>query len=174
MYKPKDTQTPPLFPELFPLGGALNGQNRWLRLAAAVPWDRLEEIYARQFTDTGRPAKDARLVCGLLIVGRLEGCGDETAIALFNESPYIQAFCGFEHFVTTDSVLGAGLLARARKNQGAELEAVFTEAVLGTPQRVAALKTDFKYPHGRRTLPQKIADTLHAAAAAVKRAFGRK
>lgn len=31
MYQPKDRETLPLFPELFPFGGRLNENNRWLR-----------------------------------------------------------------------------------------------------------------------------------------------
>jgi len=38
VYRPKDRNTRPLFPELFPYGGKLDERNRWLRIAELVPW----------------------------------------------------------------------------------------------------------------------------------------
>ncbi|MCX5783400.1 MAG: transposase [Elusimicrobia bacterium] len=115
MYKPKDTKTPPLFKELFPLGGALSGENRWLKLAQAVEWDKIEEIYARHLSAIGRPAKDARLVCGLLMVKWIENFTDERTVREFCENPYVQVFCGLEHFVTEENFVDAGIFYRARK-----------------------------------------------------------
>jgi len=60
MYKPKDRKTQVLFPELFPFGGSLDEQNRWLRIAALIPWEELEFEYLKYFSDAGRPAKDAQ------------------------------------------------------------------------------------------------------------------
>ncbi len=39
MYGPKDRKTAPLFcsPELFPLGGGLDTENRWLKLSGFIP-----------------------------------------------------------------------------------------------------------------------------------------
>ena len=62
MYRSKDRKTQALFPELFPFGGSLDEGNRWLRIAALVPWEGLEAEYVKYYSDTGRPAKDARLV----------------------------------------------------------------------------------------------------------------
>ena len=36
MYKSKDGKTIPLFPELFPIGGKSNENNRWLRIAERI------------------------------------------------------------------------------------------------------------------------------------------
>jgi hypothetical protein len=41
MYRSKDRKTRPLFPELFPFGGKLNENNRWLRIADLIPWEEL-------------------------------------------------------------------------------------------------------------------------------------
>ena len=60
---------PGLFGKLFHLGDKLSGANRWLKLGDALPWEKLDESYGRYFAEgAGRPAKDSRLVCGLLIV----------------------------------------------------------------------------------------------------------
>lgn len=55
MYRLKDRKTLPLFPGLFPFGGKLNESNRWLRIAELIPWEELEEEYAKHFSDIGPP-----------------------------------------------------------------------------------------------------------------------
>jgi len=56
MYKHQDRQTPHLFEELFPYGGKLDAENRWLKIAALIPRQELEEKYAVSFSDRGRMA----------------------------------------------------------------------------------------------------------------------
>lgn len=41
MYRSKDRRTRSLFPELFPFGGKLDENNRWLRIAELIPWEEL-------------------------------------------------------------------------------------------------------------------------------------
>lgn len=53
MYRRKDRKTLPLFPELFPFGGKLDENNRWLRIAELIPWKELEEEYSKHFSDVG-------------------------------------------------------------------------------------------------------------------------
>ena len=115
---------PGLFGKLFHLGDKLAASNRWLKLGDAFPWEKLDESYGRYFAEgAGRPAKDSRLVCGLLIVKRLKGLSDEDAVAEFMESPYIQAFCGQEYFALED-VINPGILSERRKRLGAEFLAL--------------------------------------------------
>lgn len=115
---------PTLFGKLFHLGSKLAEGNRWLRLAEALPWERLDEEYGRHFAaGQGRPAKDSRLVCGLLAVKQLKNLSDEDAVAEFMESPYIQAFCGQEYFAVED-VTNPGILSERRKRLGPEFLAL--------------------------------------------------
>jgi IS5 family transposase len=40
------------------LGGKLSGDNRWIKLAALIPWDELEDEYAARFCKGfGAPAR---------------------------------------------------------------------------------------------------------------------
>ncbi|HAN05248.1 MAG TPA: hypothetical protein DCQ25_08400 [Elusimicrobia bacterium] len=127
---------PTLFGKLFHLGSKLAEGNRWLRLAEALPWERLDEEYGKHFAaGQGRPAKDSRLVCGLLAVKQLKNLSDEDAVAEFMESPYIQAFCGQEYFAVED-VTNPGILSERRKRLGPEFLALL-EAELA-----AALKAN--------------------------------
>lgn len=131
MYQPKDRKTLPLFPELFPLGGGLRADNRWVRLADVVCWGEAENLYRAYFSsDRGRPAKDARLFCGLLIVKHVEKESDEDVVERFLESPYVQWFCGYERFVTED-VIDPSLLSKTRKRLGAKFFEDFEKALIG-------------------------------------------
>jgi IS5 family transposase len=117
MYRRKDRKTIPLFPELFPFGGKLDENNRWLRIAELIPWEELEEEYARHFSDVGRPAKDAQLVIGLLLLKHMTGLSDEGIVQDVLENPYMQAFCGFEKFVT-EEILDPSTLTKMRERLG--------------------------------------------------------
>jgi len=115
---------PTLFGKMFHLGGKLADGNRWLKLAEALPWEKLDAEYGRFFAaGYGRPAKDSRLVCGLLVVKQLKNLSDEDAVAEFMESPYIQAFCGQEYFALED-VINPGILSERRKRLGTEFLAL--------------------------------------------------
>ena len=111
---------PTLFGKLFHLGGKLADSNRWLKLADALPWEKLDAAYSGYFSSgSGRPAKDSRLVCGLLVVKQLKNLSDEEAVAEFMENPYIQAFCGQEYFAIED-VIDPGILSERRKRLSPE------------------------------------------------------
>jgi hypothetical protein len=76
MYKYQDRHTKPLFGELFPFGGKLDKENRWIKIAELTPWKELEETYATCHANRGRPSKDSRLILGLLILKHLTGLSD--------------------------------------------------------------------------------------------------
>ncbi|HAT71787.1 MAG TPA: hypothetical protein DCS63_03120 [Elusimicrobia bacterium] len=115
---------PTLFGKLFHLGEKLAAGNRWLKLAEALPWEKLDAEYGRYFSaGYGRPAKDSRLVAGLLVLKRLKNLSDDDAVAEFMESPYIQAFCGQEYFALED-VINPGMLSERRKRLGEEFLAL--------------------------------------------------
>jgi hypothetical protein len=130
MYRSKDRQTPALFPELFPLGGSLRADNRWMILADMIPWEELEEMYRGYFAvERGRPAKDSRLICGLLTVKHITRDSDEKVVERFLESPYVQWFCGYEAFVTEDEI-DPSLLSKMRKRLGAKFFREFEDKLL--------------------------------------------
>ena len=119
MYRRKDRKTRPLFPELFPFGGKLNENNRWLRIAELIPWEELEDEYAKHFSDVGRPGTDSQLVIGLLLLKHMTGLSDEGIVQDVLENPYMQAFLGFEKFVT-EEILDPSTLTKMRERLGLE------------------------------------------------------
>ena len=58
------------FDEFFlPFDGKLDGNNRWVKLAALVPWDTFEDHYVDQFSATnGAAALSFRVALGALII----------------------------------------------------------------------------------------------------------
>src|SRR3989338_3653128 len=127
MYKPQDRQTPHLFEELFPYGGKLDAENRWLKIANLIPWQKLEEKYAVSFSDRGRPATPARLAVGLFLLKHMSGKSDEEVVMELLENPYWQSFCGLEAFATSKTI-EASTLSRLRKRLGPEYVREMEEA----------------------------------------------
>ena len=128
MYRSEPSNIPMLFP-VFHLGARLDPANRWLKLAEAMPWDRLDELYGKYFArGQGRPAKDSRLVAGLLTVKLVKNLSDEDAVQEFMESPYIQAFCGCGYFAV-ESVISPGILSERRKRLGRDFFDFFDSEV---------------------------------------------
>ena len=119
MYKAKDRQTKPLFEDLFPFGGRLDENNRWLRITELIPWEQLENSYSQYFSHTGRPAHDARLVIGLLLLKHMTGTSDREIVQLVCENPYMQAFCGLDNF-TAGKLIDPSTLTYVRKRLGAK------------------------------------------------------
>jgi IS5 family transposase len=119
MYTANDRLTQPLFEELFPFGGKLDEKNRWLRIAELIPWNQLENSYSQQFSHTGRPAHDARLVIGLLLLKHMSRTSDSEIVHLVCENPYMQAFCGLDNF-TTGKLINPSTLTHVRKRLGAK------------------------------------------------------
>jgi IS5 family transposase len=97
----KYTSTKQLSIEEFktPFYYGLDKNNRWARLADQIPWDEFAKIYAKALCeDFGRPALDARIVIGALIIKHKKGLSDEETIEEIKENPYLQFFIGYEEF----------------------------------------------------------------------------
>jgi hypothetical protein len=117
MYRGKDRQALPLFSELFPFGGKLDSENRWLKIAKLIPWSEIECKYKRFFSERGRPSLDSRLVIGILLLKHMTGFSDDDIVKLVNENPYMQVFCGLDQF-STEPLLNSSSLSKIRKRLG--------------------------------------------------------
>ena len=57
-----------------PVGLKMNQENRWIKKAETIPWDAIEEKYARLFpSKTGMPAKPLRMALGSLLIQKQLG-----------------------------------------------------------------------------------------------------
>ena len=78
-----------------PAGLKMNPENRWVKKAAMIPWDELEDRYAGLFpSNTGNPAKPFRMALGSLLIQKQYGYSDRELVEQITENPYYQYFIG--------------------------------------------------------------------------------
>ena len=78
-----------------PLGMKMNENNRWVKKAEMIPWDKIEEKYSKLFpSKTGMPAKPLRMALGSLLIQKQYGYSDEELVEQLRENPYYQYFIG--------------------------------------------------------------------------------
>ena len=70
----------------------MNPENRWVKKAATIPWEAIEEKYAKLFpSKTGMPAKPLRMALGSLMIQKQYGYSDRELIEQITENPYYQS-----------------------------------------------------------------------------------
>ena len=100
------------------LGQKLDSNNSWIKLADRIPWDEFSKIYNKSLKkDFGRPAKDARLVIGAMIIKHKKGLPDEDVIPEIQMNPYYQYFVGLKAF-THQPIFDPSLFVTLRKRLG--------------------------------------------------------
>ena len=98
-----------------PFGGKLDPDNRWVRLAKIMPWDRIEEIYIRTMsTETGRRAFPSRIAFGSIFIKEYENLTDESCVTAIQENPYMQYFLGLHEF-RQEPLFDASMMVHFRK-----------------------------------------------------------
>lgn len=113
-----------------PFGGQLNGENRWVKLAEAIPWESVETEYAQQFSEgLGAPAKSFRLALGTLIIKEKLGTSDRETIEQIRENPYLQYFLGLSSYQDTVPI-DASMLTHFRQRIDLTLVSQVNEQVV--------------------------------------------
>lgn len=120
MYRIPDQVQQELKDFYLPFGGSLDERNRWVILAAIIPWVEIERRYARQFSASlGAPAKRSRMALGSLIIKQRMRISDEETVEQIRENPYLQFFLGFEGF-KTQVPFEASMMVYFRRRFGAK------------------------------------------------------
>ncbi|MEO5674111.1 MAG: transposase [Chitinophagales bacterium] len=119
----------------------LNGQNRWIKLATAIPWDQMAALYYKRLSaHQGAPCVDARQVIAAMIIKHQLGLDDRGTIELIQENVYLQYFAGLSSF-TTQPLFDPSLFVTLRKRMGADLFDRFNQYIIckaqGKPLPVA-------------------------------------
>ena len=108
----------------------LDRNNRWVILSECIPWDKLAKGYYRNLSNnTGRPAKDARLVMGAVIIKHKLCLSDEETIEQIKENPYLQYFVGLNDY-RKEAVFAPSLFVEIRRRMGEETFRDFEKAVI--------------------------------------------
>ncbi len=113
-----------------PFGGKLSGENRWVKLAALIPWEKFEAEYAAQLSeDMGAPAKSFRMALGALIIKERLGTSDAETVEQIRENPYLQFFLGLSEY-SDSAPFDSSMFVHFRKRLTLELVGRINEAVV--------------------------------------------
>jgi hypothetical protein len=114
----------------WPFQVALDEDNRWVKMSKCIPWDALAEGYYQGLSTThGRPAKDARLVIGAVIIKHKLCLSDEETVRQIQENPYLQYFTGLPGY-QMKAPFAPSLLVEIRKRMGPSVFEVFHGAII--------------------------------------------
>ena len=115
-----------------PFRTTLDPENRWVKLADLIPWDELARAYHKSLVSStqGRPAKDARLVIGAVIIKHKLCLSDEETVQQIQENPYLQFFVGFSSYQLAPP-FAPSLFVEIRKRMGQTVFEDFHEAIIG-------------------------------------------
>ncbi len=104
MYRKDDANQLQFEDFYLPFGGKLRSDNRWVILSKQIPWQQVEQEYSMNFSqsDTGNPAKSARIALGSLIIKERLGVTDRETVLQIAENPYLQYFLGFSEYKDED------------------------------------------------------------------------
>jgi hypothetical protein len=85
-----------------PFQGQLSPDNRWLKLAKCIPWEKFERRYQKNFSNsgTGHPALSVRMALAALIIKEKLRASERACVEQITENPYLQYFCGLKAFIT--------------------------------------------------------------------------
>ena len=117
MYKPDD-KSPEFEAFSKPFRGQLNPRNRWVVIAELVPWEEIEDQYAKGFNFyKGRRAKSVRFALGALIIKEKLKLTDEETEAQIQENVYMQYLLGQKEF-TRKRLFESSMMVHFRKRLG--------------------------------------------------------
>jgi len=116
------------------VGMKMNPENRWVKKAERIPWDEIEERYAKLFTNKkGNVAKPLRLGLGACIIQAEYGYSDEEVRQQIQEGPYLQFFCGFSEY-KDEPPFDASLMVYFRKRLTSEILGEINELIIRRAQ----------------------------------------
>jgi hypothetical protein len=113
-----------------PFHGHLSRNNKWVKLAALIPWEQFEERYQKNFSnrDVGHPALSVRMALAALIIKEELGVSDRACVEQITENPYLQYFCGLKAFIT-EQPFDASLFVHFRKRFPADVLSQVNNAI---------------------------------------------
>jgi IS5 family transposase len=118
-----------------------------VRLAQAIDWTHLNEVFGAVYEDTGRggqPPLPTRLMAGLAIIKHMENVSDEVLAERWVRDPYYQYLCG-EEFFRHEAPFDRSSMTRWRQRMGEErLDALPLEALRIAHQTKAIATRDLQ------------------------------
>jgi hypothetical protein len=130
-----------------PFRTSLDPENRWVILADLIPWDDLARAYHKSLLSSsqGRPAKDARMVIGAVIIKHKLCLSAEETVRQIQENPYLQFFVGLSRY-QTEPPFAPSLFVEIRKRMGQTVFEGFHEAIIGAIAKKKPAQKNGKHP----------------------------
>jgi len=129
-----------------PFEGKLRADNRWVKLAKMIPWDKIEERYANLFpSNRGQVAKPVRMALGALIIKEKCGFSDRETVEQITENPYLQYFIGLKEYQDRPP-FDPSLMVHFRKRFGAEALQEINEEICRAAKEADKKNDDDKKP----------------------------
>jgi IS5 family transposase len=99
MYKKTNFVQDEIHDFYMPFAGKIERSNRWVILADQIPWESIDQFYAKSFTSGyGNSAYNSRIAFGALIIKEKLGTSDRETVLQIAENPYLQYFLGLTEF----------------------------------------------------------------------------
>ncbi|MCP4442353.1 MAG: IS5 family transposase [Aureispira sp.] len=119
-----------------PFDNQLKKDNKWVRLAALIPWDACAKIYHRFLNaNYGAPSINTRLVLGAIIIKHLKTLSDRDVVCEIQENIYLQYFVGFSSFDPEPS-FDPSLFVKFRKRLGLEAFEEMNDLIVSKALRI--------------------------------------
>lgn len=119
-----------------PMGMCLREDNRWVKKAQLLPWDKIEAKYAGLFpSSTGNVAKPLQLALGACLIQREYGYSDEEIVLQIQENPYLQYFCGYAGYDDSKPPFDPSSMVHFRKRLTPEILAEINEMVIQAAEK---------------------------------------
>ena len=110
----------------------LDPNNRWVRLAKQIPWDKIANVYQRQLNNlfTGANGINPRVAIGAIFIKHMCDLSDREAVQQIQENVYMQYFIGYSGF-SYEPVFDPSLFVDLRKRFGADQINEINETIMG-------------------------------------------
>ncbi len=103
-----------------PFDQHLREDNRWVKLAAIIPWDHMARIYSSKLDpNSGRECVEIRTVLAAIIIKHRLKMSDRETVDSISENLYLQYFAGYPSFCSRPP-FDASLFVDIRKRLGVE------------------------------------------------------
>jgi hypothetical protein len=104
-----------------PFEQKLTSENRWIKMAHAIPWDKIVGHYDNLFKSAeGRPPISGRVILGAMMIKHIESLTDRGTIQHIQENMFMQYFLGYSSF-TNEAPFSDTLFVEIRKRLSLEL-----------------------------------------------------
>lgn len=114
----------------YDLSTMLDSKHPLYILANKIDWEQFEKAFSPLYSNYGgRPAKQIRLMVGLLILKHLRNLSDESVVEQWSENAYYQYFCGENTFVPGVPCKASELVHFRKRIGESGIELIFKESI---------------------------------------------